>query len=249
MPPAPLTAQLDHVAVAVADLDAAAARWHEMGAVPVMGSRGAAFSNEQVRFSCGGKVELIAPGRDASFMTAYLDRFGPGRIHHLTLKLRHSLAEGVQRLAQAGVPVVDVSDDDPVWHEAFLGPRTVGGVIVQIADAALSDAEFAAATGRPAPAPVDPTAPRLDRVVLGHHDLAASARLWTTLGATVRPLDEESMLATYPDSATAIELRGSSSAGPLGLRLQEVDGYAAARPGAGTPYRPALLPPTNQATV
>lgn len=214
-------ATLDHVAIAVDDMSLALKWWRHLGATPVAGAAVGAFATEQVRLSNGGKVELISrgPADDTSFIHTFLDRYGSGRIHHITLKVPSPLQESIDRLTAAGLDVIDVSTADPTWHESFLRPSQVGGLIVQVAWAGTDDVAFAVSQGRDAPPPVDPAAPAFRRVVLGHHDLDRAAWLWTTLGAQIRH-HHEYFMATFEDTSIAVEVRKDVADGPLGLVLQ-----------------------------
>lgn len=229
---------LDHVAVAVDDIAAARRWWQGMGATPVTGAALDGFATEQLRLSNGGKVELLGRGAggDDTFIARFLQRFGSGRVHHITLKVPRPLTASVDRLRQAGLDVIDVSTDDPDWHESFLRPSQVGGVIVQVAWASLSDEQFAIRQGQGAPPPPDPTAPALDRVVLGHPDLDEALGVWTTLGAAITgDPDRKRFTARWTGAPIAVEVRQADDAGPLGLVL---DG----RPACDrTPVCPALL--------
>jgi catechol 2,3-dioxygenase-like lactoylglutathione lyase family enzyme len=230
-------AVLDHVAVAVADLPAASAWWRGIGATPVTSASLDGFSTEQLRLSNGGKVELIGRGADGreTFIDAYLSRYGSGRIHHLTLKVPDALEPAVERLDAAGLQTVDVRTDDAHWHEAFLRPRQVGRVIVQVAWASGTDADFAARMGLPAPLPPDPAAPALAKVVLGHPDVVEAGRTWALLGAELTPT-ADGFTATWDHSPITVEVRTAATAGPMGLVLH---GHPAAD---GSEVAPAILP-------
>lgn len=233
-------ATLDHVAVAVDDMPLALKWWHHLGATPVAGGSNGAFATEQVRLSNGGKVELIGCGPEdqTSFITSFLDRYGSGRIHHITLKVPAPLQDSIDRLTAGGLDVIDVSMADAHWHESFLRPSQVGGLIVQVAWASSNDAEFAVSQGRGLPPPVDPVAPAFRRVVLGHRDLDRAAWLWATLGAQIHR-QHDWFIATFDGSAIAVEVRRADTNGPLGLVL---DPHPAAE---RTPVTPALLAATR----
>ncbi len=228
---------LDHVAVAVADLDAARAWWVARGARPLAGISLATFSTEQLRLSNHGKVELISPGRGegGSFVDGFLRRFGSGTVHHITLKVPAPLTDAVGHLQRAGLDVVDVATDDPHWHESFLRPSQVGGVIVQVAWADGTDEDFARRSGRPTPAPVDPDAPALQEVVLGHPDLDRARSVWQLLGAEVADAGPEALQATFVGSPITVRIRRHDIAGPLGLVMKGLPASAA------TTLTPALL--------
>lgn len=233
---------LDHVAIAVSDLEAAADHWYGLGAVPVAGSWTGVFRTEQVRLGNGAKLELIAPLVDGppSFVDAFLERFGPGRIHHVTIKTAGGVPAAVEALAADGVETVDVNTDYPHWHEAFIRPSRVGGLVAQVAWADGTDVDFAARMGRPTPPDPDPAAPHLAAVQLQHEDPAAAADFWTLLGATVSWTDDaRTFTAEWPDSPLAIQVRHGPSNRPLGLVVPEL------APAAQTPRAPVLIRPRS----
>jgi hypothetical protein len=215
----PITAVPDHVAAAVSSIDAAAARWiDQLGGgwlMPTWEAPGSGFATRQARFTGGGKLELLEPRRRDGFAAAFLARHGAG-VHHVTLKVP-ALLPAVAALAEAGLDAVDVATDDPYWHEAFLRPSQVGGLIVQVAWARHDDAGWAAFLG------VTPEAPRTGAArLLGprlvHPDLAAAARVWRLLGAEVAR-DGDVLTARWPDAPLDIEVVTGPRPGPLGLRM------------------------------
>lgn len=225
---------VDHVAIAVADIAAALRWWQDLGATPVAGWTGADFTTEQVRLSNAGKVELISRKGDQGFIGPFLDRYGSGRIHHVTLTVPGPLTDAVQHLRQAGLDVVDVDTDDPEWHEGFLRPSQAGGLIVQVAWARDDDESVSMSQGRGPLVPPDPSAPPLRRVVLGHPDLTRAAALWRVLGADVDELGG-TLVVRWEGSPIQLEVHAAEVAGPIGLVL---DGRAA----DATDVSPALMP-------
>lgn len=214
---------LDHVAVAIDDMAAAGRWWHDLGATPVARMAGAAFSTAQVRLSNGGKVELIGRGTadGEAFIDAFLQRYGSGRVHHITLKVQGLLQAAIDRLRAAGLDVIDVNTDNEHWHESFLRPSQVGGVIVQVAWASSTDEEYAVRFGDGPPPPPDPSAPAFERVVLGHDDLDRATQIWRTLGADVTAAEDGSRLvAAFPAAPILVEVRQAERSGPLGIVLR-----------------------------
>ncbi len=231
----PITAVPDHVAVAVHDIDAAGARWVDelKGAWLPSEFTGGGFVTRQVRYSNTAKLELLAPDGDDGFATAFLERFGP-RIHHVTLKVP-DLAAAIDEVRAAGLEVVDVSYAEDVWHEAFLRPSQVGGLIVQIARTPHTDADWARLSGTTLPEP-PADAPALLGPTLTHTDLEAARHVWETLGATVTP-DGDALIARWPEAPLTVRIEDGTGAGPLGLRFAP-DPELAASDVAG----PATLP-------
>lgn len=216
----PIDAVPDHVAVAVPTIDAAAGRWcDELGgawANPRMALDQAGFATRQLRFRGGAKLELLEPIGHGGFAAPFVARFG-ARIHHVTLKVPDLLA-AVEVVRDEGYDVVDINTDDDVWHEGFLRPSQVGGMIVQLAYAGRTDDEWAAMFG------MTPQEPAADASVLRgptlvHHDLDAAAALWTTLGATVEAAGDDALSIRWQDAPLDVRVERGTATGPLGLRF------------------------------
>jgi hypothetical protein len=232
----PIDATPDHVAAAVPSIAAAAARWidHLGGGwvAPAWEVTSGGFATRQARFAGGAKLELLEPRSDAGFATRFLDRYGAG-IHHVTLKVP-ALLPAVTTLEEAGLALVDVTTEGGYWHEAFVRPTQVGGLIVQLAWSKHDDDGWAAAMG------TTPEAPRADAArLLGprltHPDLDAAARVWHLLGAEVTR-DDEVLTVRWPGAPLDIEVVAGERARPLGLRMTG----AAALP-ADEIHGPAIL--------
>lgn len=213
----PLNATPDHVAVAVHDLEAAAIRWQKALGGVWLNPRwsGGGFGTRQLQFSNLGKLELLEPDAPDGFAAGFLARFGP-RIHHLTLKVA-DLREAVATIEAAGYETVDVSYDRDEWHEAFLRPSAVGGMIVQIARPRHDDAGWARLAGSELPA-VDPRSPALLGPTLTHPDLDAARHLWASLGAVLTD-DGAGFLARWGEAPITVRVVPGDTAGPVGLRF------------------------------
>jgi catechol 2,3-dioxygenase-like lactoylglutathione lyase family enzyme len=209
----------DHVAVAVPDFDAADARWRDQ-----LGGRWVAwfhahgyFRSRQSRFRGGAKLELLMPSETdpspGNFVRRYLDRFG-AQVHHVTLKVP-DLHPALETLAGMGLDAVDVDDRNDVWQEAFLRPSQVGGLIVQVAWARHTDADWAAMHDyTPEEPPADGA--RLVGPLLSHPDLDRAAWLWSTLGAQVDEVGGQ-LVARWADAALQVRIQPGDTAGPVGL--------------------------------
>lgn len=196
----PIDSTPDHVAVAVPSITAAAARWRDhvggAWASPRMDD-GPDFRTQQLRFANRAKLELLEPSTDDGFAAGFLERFG-ARVHHVTLKVPDLLG-AVRTVRDAGYDVVDVSTDGKLWHEAFLRPSQVGGIIAQLAWSSLTDEQWLERTdvsAEPVTGDTDLLGP-----TLYHPDLGACARVWAVLGGTV-------------ESGGTVEARGSRGASP-----------------------------------
>jgi catechol 2,3-dioxygenase-like lactoylglutathione lyase family enzyme len=214
-----LPSALDHVAVAVPDADVAERRWRqELGGGLVAHGDAPAFHSRQLRFTGGGKLELISPPPGGGgFVEAFLERFGTG-IHHVTLRVP-DLGRAIETLEAGGLDVVDVDRSFEAWQEGFLRPSQVGGLVVQIAQSGQTDEEWAASVGV-TPEPPRADAPRLLGPRLRHPDLDRAAALWTLLGATVEPHADD-LRCTWADSPLDVRIERGEPAGGLGLRFED----------------------------
>ena len=234
---AALGARLDHVALAVGDVGRARAAWRDGGGLgAVAGGSDGVFASEQWRGAGGGKVELlssapgVAPERD--FVGQFLRRRGEG-VHHVTIKVDDLLA-AVDVLRGAGLDVVDVDTSDATWQEAFLRPSQAGGLVVQVAQSAYSDDEWARHEGR-VPSQPSADAVRVHGPVLVDRDLDAAERRWALLGASV-VRDGDALRCTWPDSPLDVVVAPADDderPGPRGLRVAggRVDGLDRAAAG------------------
>ncbi len=123
---------LDHVGVAVPDLDAALKLWKAvLGEEPVIED----VVGQRVRtatFPSG--IELLAPLSAGSPVSGFLDKRGAG-IHHVTLRVQDLDAE-LKRLKDAGVRLIN---EEPVpgaggCRIAFVHPKATGGVLLELAE-------------------------------------------------------------------------------------------------------------------
>lgn len=227
-PTVPIEATPDHVAAAVPSIEAAAVRWidHLGGGwiAPAWDVPGGGFATRQARFSGGAKLELLEPRTEDGFASRFLARYGAG-VHHVTLKVP-ALLPAVATLEDAGLDLVDVSAEGDTWHEAFLRPSQVGGLIVQVAWSRHDDASWAAVFGEtPTPPRVD--AARLLGPRLAHPDLERAARMWRLLGAEVARDGGELLTARWPHAPLDIEVVAGERAGPLGIRMAGTAGLPA----------------------
>jgi methylmalonyl-CoA/ethylmalonyl-CoA epimerase len=125
--------KVDHVAFAVWDAAAhvrlltevLGAEFVDAGDEPQNGFRWLQFKLP------GGKVEVIEPLTIDGFLYRFLMKRGEG-VHHVTLYVK-DLAVAVDQLRAAGYEPVDVNLASPFWKEAFVSPREINGVLLQLA--------------------------------------------------------------------------------------------------------------------
>lgn len=126
--------ELDHVGIAVADLEGALEVYARLGLRPGARGRVEAFAVELCFLEAGGaRLELLAPTGPGP-VQRFLERRGPG-LHHLALAVENLEAE-LARLKAAGVPLVDeVPRPGFGGHRvAFLHPAGGGGVLLELVE-------------------------------------------------------------------------------------------------------------------
>jgi methylmalonyl-CoA epimerase len=125
---------LDHIGVAVNDLEAALAAWAALGLAP---ARVEEVAGERVRvallpFAGGGRVELLEPLGGEGTVARFLARRGPG-LHHLALAVA-DIRRALREAEAAGLEPVDREPRrgaEGQWV-AFLRPVGLGGVLVEL---------------------------------------------------------------------------------------------------------------------
>lgn len=129
---------LDHVAVAVADLDAAAAAYRALGLGPAGDDERIPDQGVCVRALSTGcaMLELMAPLGPEGPVARFLERRGPG-LHHIALRV-DGLDALLARLQRDGAPLID---DRPRPGRggsriAFVHPSFTGGVLVELVEPA-----------------------------------------------------------------------------------------------------------------
>jgi methylmalonyl-CoA/ethylmalonyl-CoA epimerase len=135
---------LHHVGIAVADLDAAVARWCSLlGAqveaeedVPSQGVRAVALQTG------AGRIELLSPTGADTPVGRFLERRGEG-MHHVAFGVDDVVAE-LAALRAAGATLVDEVPRQGLYGPvAFVHPETMGGVLVELVGRQGPDAEEA----------------------------------------------------------------------------------------------------------
>lgn len=125
----------DHIAYCVADPRTSfKVLRNELGLTWRLWEMNGQFGGVQVTFPGGFKVELIHPNSTDKdhFTNRFLSRRGPGP-HHLTFRTKD--IRGMIDLAkELGIELIQISLDNPNWMEAFVHPKTAGGILVQIAE-------------------------------------------------------------------------------------------------------------------
>lgn len=245
---------LDHVAIATTDIDAALATLvGELGGTIFAGGDGYGFRWVQVRVGEGADamtIELLIEWKPEQndFLARFLAKHGPGQ-HHITFKVT-DLAATLERVRTAGYQPVGVDLRDPEWKEAFLQPREAHGTVVQLAQVHpdhpnTQQAVKAAETGDaffepewwPAPPTRASTRGRLRRVVMSTPSLPAAIGFFAGLldGEIVAEDETSTELAWPGGSRVLLELHPDA---PPGFARIEGDHAAVggARTVSGAPF-------------
>ena len=127
--------KLDHIGIAVDDLDAAIELYRDKLGFEVGGVEDVLEFGVKVAFLPLGEsqVELVMPVSQDSAMAKFLEKRGPG-FHHLCFKVDDIRAE-LARLEKLGVEVVDSEPREGAHGTlvAFLHPKSTGGVLIELA--------------------------------------------------------------------------------------------------------------------
>lgn len=127
---------LDHIGIAVPDLEAAFGPYRLLGLSQVGEDEVVAAQSVRVRALQVGEslLELLEPTTPESPVAAFLARRGPG-LHHVALRVTDVTAE-VERLSEAGARFLNT---EPRPGRAgsqvvFLHPKWAGGVLVELVE-------------------------------------------------------------------------------------------------------------------
>jgi len=125
---------LDHVGIAVADLDAAVERYRStLGLEPVHREVVRDQGVEEVLFAVGGSfVQLLGALGPDTPVGRHLERRGPG-VHHVAFRV-DDVAAALEDLGARGVPLVDEAPRPGSRNTliAFVHPRGFEGVLVEL---------------------------------------------------------------------------------------------------------------------
>lgn len=128
-----MSIKLNHIAIAVSDMEAGTQFWHTLLGLPLERTTRVDAEGVDVAFLAAGdsEIELLAPYEDNG-VARFLEKRGPG-IHHLCLEVEDinlKLAE----LRAAGVVLLNETPrQTPDGKQyAFIHPRSTGGVLVEL---------------------------------------------------------------------------------------------------------------------
>lgn len=127
--------KIDHVAVCVADIDAAAAKYKEaLGLEGTVREVVASQKTEALLLPIGdSSLELIAPKGNEG-LAKFLEKRGPG-LHHVAVEVE-GIEAALAFLKGIGVPLIDEAPRKGArGHKvAFVHPKATGGVLVELVE-------------------------------------------------------------------------------------------------------------------
>ena len=134
-------AVLDHIGIAVAELDEALAFYRDQLGLEVVGHETVTSQRVAAHFVATGDapggptLELLEATAADSPIARFVDRRGPG-LHHITLRV-DDLAATLRRLKASGVRLIDEVPRPGAEgaQVAFIHPASAHGVLVELKEA------------------------------------------------------------------------------------------------------------------
>ena len=127
---------VDHIGVAVKDLQKALAFWENSLGIPCVGVEEVAEQKVRTAFLPVGdtEIELLEPTSDESPVAKFLEKKGEG-IHHIALRVEN-LEAALEDLKAQGVQLID---EKPRYGAggariAFVHPKATGGVLLELSE-------------------------------------------------------------------------------------------------------------------
>jgi methylmalonyl-CoA epimerase len=138
-------AVLDHVGIAVRNLDDALAFYRDGLGLDVEQSEEVASQRVRAHFVPVGdaSLELLEPTASDSVIAKYVEKRGPG-IHHITLRVEN-ISAALEQLKVRGVRLVDEAPRAGAEgaRVAFIHPSAAHGVLVELKEAAVPQLDLA----------------------------------------------------------------------------------------------------------
>jgi len=131
--------RLNHIALVVPDLDAAAANWEKALGAEVSRPQALPEHGVTVVFIDTGnsKIELLEPMGDDSPIARFLDRSADGGMHHLCFEV-DDIIEARDRLISEGARVLGSGEPATGAHGKpvlFLHPKDFNGTLIELEQA------------------------------------------------------------------------------------------------------------------
>ncbi len=136
-----MTTKIDHIAIAVPDIDEAARFYTEQLGLKMTGKEAVPDNKVVVGFIPVGetRIELVQPDSPDSSVAKFIEKRGPG-LQHICFQVDDIAAE-LTRLKAAGVRLIN---ETPVpgahgTRVGFVHPKATGGVLVELSQPPDSD--------------------------------------------------------------------------------------------------------------
>ena len=130
--------QIDHIGVAVEDLDSALVLYRDRLGMPVQHRETVEdFGVEAVLLGIGdGHVELLRPLGSDSPVARFVERNGPG-MHHVAYRT-DDIDSALESLQAAGLDLIDERPRVGIRQSrvAFMHPKSTGGVLTELVEPA-----------------------------------------------------------------------------------------------------------------
>ena len=132
-----MKATLDHIGIAVADLQQALAFYRDALGLEIEATEDVASQRVRAHFIPAGEgaLELLEATAEDSPIAKYIAKRGPG-LHHITLRV-DDIRAALAQLKAKGVRLIDESPRDGAHGSlvAFIHPASAHGVLVELKQA------------------------------------------------------------------------------------------------------------------
>src|SRR5262245_24029165 len=132
-----MKARLDHIGIAVADLDAALTFYRDALGLEVDAPEDVASQHVRAHFIPAGEgaLELLEATAEDSPIARYIAKRGPG-LHHITLRV-DDIRAALEHLKARGVRLIDEAPREGAHGSlvAFIHPSSAHGVLVELKQA------------------------------------------------------------------------------------------------------------------
>jgi methylmalonyl-CoA/ethylmalonyl-CoA epimerase len=148
-----MKATLDHVGIAVANLNDALSFYRDALGLEIDAAEDVASQRVRAHFIPAGQsaLELLEATADDSPIAKYVAKRGPG-LHHITLRV-DDIGTALAQLKTRGVRLIDETPR-PGAHGslvAFIHPSSAHGVLVELTQAPAAGVEAHSADSKPSP--------------------------------------------------------------------------------------------------
>ena len=127
---------IDHLGVVVRDLEKAAHTWGEQLGLQILGGEEIPERGLAVRFVDTGnsRIELIAPTREDSEVSAFLAKKGEG-VHHICIEVEN-LEASLKEMKAKGVRLINETPKIGAGGSkiAFIHPKATHGVLLELVE-------------------------------------------------------------------------------------------------------------------